>query len=81
MRLGGRNMELNRGDYVKLTEGAAGNVGVVLEIHPKDIASTEVYWWKDGNRWSEYYEPKYLRLVPPNEIPDYAIELRGSLGL
>jgi len=74
-------MELNRGDYVKLTDGAAGDVGVVWEIHPKEIASTEVYWWNGGNRWSKYYEPKNLSLVPPNEVPDHAIELRGSLGL
>jgi hypothetical protein len=75
------NMEFNRGDYVKLTESAAQEVGVVWEIHPTEIASLEVYWWDGGNRWSKYYEPKNLTLVQPTELPDYAIELRGSLGL
>ena len=74
-------MGFNRGDYVKLTEGAAPEVGVVWEIHPTEIASLQVYWWDGGNRWSKYYEPKNVTLVPPSELPDYAIELRGSLGL
>jgi hypothetical protein len=75
------NMGFNRGDYVKLTEGAAQEVGVVWEIHSTDIASLEVYWSEGGSRWSKYYEPKNLTLVQPTEIPDYAIELRGTLGL
>jgi hypothetical protein len=75
------DIELSRGDYVKLTEGAGNEVGVVWEIHPKELASVQVYWWSRGIRCSKYYEPRNLALVPPNEIPDYAIELRGSLGL
>lgn len=74
-------MELNRGDYVKLTSAEAGDVGVVWELNSTNTASIEVYWWDDGNRWSKYYEPQDLRLVPPTEIPDDAIKLRGSLGL
>ena len=74
-------MELNRGDYVKLTSGKAEDVGVVWEIEPAKTASIQVYWWNDGHRWSNYYQPQDLSLVPPREIPDYAIKLRGSLGL
>jgi hypothetical protein len=74
-------MEFNRGDYVKLTEGATREVGVVWEIDPTETASLKVYWWNGGSRWSKYYEPKNLTLVQPTELPDYAIELRGSLGL
>ena len=74
-------MEFNRGDYVKLTEDAAQEIGVVWEIDPTEIASLKVYWSGGGKRWSKYYEPKNLTLVKPTELPDYAIELRGSLGL
>jgi hypothetical protein len=75
-----KQMDFNRGDYVKLTEGPQ-EVGVVWEIYLKEVASLEVYWWNGGNRWSKCYEPKNLTLVQPTELPDYAIELRGSLGL
>jgi hypothetical protein len=75
------NMELNRGDYVNLTKAEAGDVGVVWEINPKNAASVEVYWWNGGDRWSKYYDPQNLSLVPPTELPDYAIKLRDSLGL
>jgi len=51
-------MEFNRGDYVKLTEDAAQEVGVVWEIDPTEIASLKVYWLRGGKRWSKYYEPK-----------------------
>jgi len=74
-------MEFNRGDYVKLTEGEAQEVGVIWEIYPTEIASLEVYWWNGGKRWSKCYEPKNLTLVEPTELPDYAIDLRSSLGL
>jgi hypothetical protein len=74
-------VEFNRGDYVKLTTAVAGDVGVVWEIDPKNNASIRVYWWNDGHRWSRFYEPQDLSLVPPMEIPDYAMTLRGSLGL
>jgi hypothetical protein len=75
------NMELNRGDYVKLMRAEAGHVGVVWEINPTNAASVEVYWWNGGDRWSKYYEPQDLSLVPPMEISDDAIKLRDSLGL
>jgi hypothetical protein len=81
MDLGETNMEINRGDYVKLANAEGGVVGVAWDINPKNSASVEVYWWNDGNRWSKYYEPENLSLVPPTEIPDYAIKLRDSLGI
>jgi hypothetical protein len=74
-------VEFNRGDYVKMTIVGAEDVGVVWEINPENTASTQVYWWNDGHRWSRFYEPQDLSLVPPTEIPDYAMTLRGSLGL
>ena len=74
-------MEINRGDYVKLTGADGNDVGVAWEINPKNAASVEVYWWNGGHRWSRYYEPQNLSLVPPTEIPDYAIKLTDSLGL
>ena len=45
-------MEFNRGDYVKLTEDAAQEIGVVWEIDPTEIASLKVYWLGGGKRWS-----------------------------
>jgi hypothetical protein len=74
-------MEFNRGDYVKLTENPAQEVGVVWEIYLTEIASLEVDWCGGGKRWSKCYEPKNLTLVEPTELPDCAIELRRSLGL
>ena len=74
-------VEFNRGDYVKLTNGVAEDVGVVWKIDPQNNASIRVYWWDDGHRWSRFYEPQELSLVSPTEIPDYAMTLRGSLGL
>jgi hypothetical protein len=81
MNLGETNMEINHGDYVKLANAQGGEVGVAWEIEAAKTASIQVYWWNDGRRWSNYYEPKDLSLVPPMEIPDYAIKLRDSLGL
>jgi hypothetical protein len=40
---------------------------------------TWVYWWGGGKRWSKCCEPKNLTLAEPTELPDDAIELRGSL--
>jgi len=48
-------MEFNRGDYVKLIENPAHEVGVVWDIYPTEIASLEVYWWGGGKRWSKCY--------------------------
>ena len=42
-RIRGTNMEINRGDYVKLTDANGGDVGVAWEINPKNAASVEVY--------------------------------------
>src|ERR1700730_17205555 len=74
-------VQLNRGDYVKLTNVGAADVGVVWEIDAKNNASIQGYWWNDGHRSARYYEPQELSLVSPTEIPDYAMTLRGSLGL
>lgn len=64
-----------------MNAGDVGVVWVVWEIEPAKTASIQVYWWNDGLSWSSYYEPQNLSLVPPTDIPDYAIKLRDSLGL
>src|ERR1700719_4740486 len=38
-------VEFHRGDYVKLTNALAEDVGVVWEIDRKNNASIKVYWW------------------------------------
>ena len=81
MNWGETHMAINHGDYVKLANAEGGDVGVAWEINPQNTASIQVYWWNDGHRWSKYYEPQNLTLVPPTEIPQYAIKLRDSLGL
>ena len=63
-------MAINHGDYVKLANAEGGDVGVAWEINPQNTASIQVYWWNDGHRWSKFYEPQNLTLVPPAEIPD-----------
>lgn len=75
-------MEFNRGDFVKLKKGSAGSVGVVWQRHSKSIASVEVYW-RDGerSRMSDTHEAGNLELVALRDVPEYAIELKKSLGL
>ena len=46
-------MEFNRGDYVKLTENPAQEVGVVWEIYLTESASLELYWCGGGKWWSK----------------------------
>jgi hypothetical protein len=76
------NETFKRGNFVKLKKGSAGSVGVVWEIHSKNIKSILVYWLSsEGRRESNEHEPGNLELVPTNQAPDYAIELKKSLGL
>ena len=51
---------------------------MALELNPKNAASVEVYWWSGDHRWSDPTTLQNLSLVPPTEIPDYAIRLRGQ---
>ncbi|MGB8522194.1 MAG: hypothetical protein WCD43_04445 [Candidatus Acidiferrales bacterium] len=71
-----------RGDFVHLEKGLSGTVGVVWRIYAKNRASVEVYWQgSEESRISQSYEPQDLVLVPSLEVPEYAIELKKSLGL
>jgi hypothetical protein len=71
-----------RGDFVGLRRGVAGSVGVVWDIHPDSLRSVEVYWREsETSRISQAYEPKDLNLVPLSQVPQYAMELKSSLGL
>jgi hypothetical protein len=75
-------MQFKRGDFVKLKKGSAGSVGVVWQVHSKSIASVEVYWREgEKRRLSDTHEPDNLELVALHDVPEYAIELKRSLGL
>ncbi len=76
------NETFKRGDFVKLKRGSAGSVGVVWQIHPESVASVEAYWRSgERSRESHTHEPGDLELVPPHLVPEYAVELKRSLGL
>jgi hypothetical protein len=63
-------------------KGLAGSVGVVWQLHAKSIASIEVYWRTgERQRTSDTQEPANLELVSEAEAPEYAIQLKKSLGL
>ena len=71
---------IKRGDYVKSKQGWAQPIGVVWDIHPRNIASVHVCYPMNGMAQSfRDYEPDELAIVPANEIPDELMKFRGTL--
>jgi hypothetical protein len=55
---------------------------VANPAQPYCFRSVVVYWRaSDMSRVQQDYEPKDLDLVSLHEVPEYAIELKKSLGL
>jgi hypothetical protein len=70
------------GDFVRLKISPTGRVGVVGRLNPDSIASVQVCWHSgSGFSMTEAYKPDDLQLVPPEDVPEYAIALRRSLEL
>ena len=70
------------GDFVHPRKGVAGIVGVVWQIRPDSLSSVEVYIYAGSNcRISQSYEPRDLEHVGTDQVPKYAVELKGRLGL
>jgi hypothetical protein len=70
------------GDFVRLKVSPTGRVGVVSRVDPDSIASVQVYWHTGpGFRMTDVHEPRYLELVPSQDVPEYAVELKRSLEL
>lgn len=74
-----RSPSIKRGDYVKSKQGSAEPIGVVWDIHPKNIASVEVYYPVNGKGLPREYEPKELVVVPANEVPEDLVKFKGTM--
>jgi hypothetical protein len=70
------------GDFVRLRDSPIDRVGVVSHIDPDRIASVQVYWHRSAQtRLSDVHQPQDLQLVPPKDVPEYAVALKSSLEL
>jgi hypothetical protein len=70
------------GDFVRLKISPTGRVGVVGYLNPDSIASVQVCWHSgSGFSMTEAYQPNDLQLVPPEDVPEYAVALKMSLEL
>ena len=68
------------GDFVRLKTSPTGRVGVVSRVDPESTASVQVYWRRDSVlSVTDAYEPCNLRLVPSEDVPQYAVTLKRSL--
>ncbi|MGA3294487.1 MAG: hypothetical protein ABSE45_10955 [Candidatus Acidiferrales bacterium] len=71
---------IKRGDYVKSKQGRAQPIGVVWDIHPKNIASVEVYFPVYGQtRLPREYEPGELVVVPANEVSPDLVKFKDTM--
>jgi hypothetical protein len=71
---------IKRGDYVKSRRGAAEPIGVVWDIHPKNVASVEVYYPVRGKTGvPKEYEPKDLEVVSAREVPEDLVKFKGTM--
>jgi hypothetical protein len=75
-----RSCLIRRGDYVRSKWGLAEPIGVVWDIHPKNIASVEVYHPVNGKtRMPREYKPEDLVVVPAHEVPEHVVRFRATL--
>lgn len=71
---------IRRGDYVRSKLGLAEPIGVVWDVHPKNIASIEVYHPVNGKtRMPREYKPEDLVVVPANEVPEALVRFRATM--
>ena len=71
---------IRRGDYVRPKQGAAETIGVVWDVHPKNIASVEVYYPVNGKtRMPKEYEPEELVVVPANEVSESLVKFKATM--
>jgi len=71
---------IKRGDYVKSRQSSDEPIGVVWDIHPRNIASVEVYYPVDGKtRLPREYEPGELIVVPATEVPEGLVKFKGTM--
>lgn len=71
-----------RGDFIRSKKGLSRKVGVVGRINSNSAASVVVHWRESATGVIQlFYEPKDLELVPSEEIPEDAIELKKILGI
>ena len=70
------------GDFVRLRISPTGRVGVLSRVDPEGTASVRVYWHRGlGLSMTDAYKPDDLRLVPSEDVPEYAVALKRSLEL
>jgi len=75
-----RSLSIKQGDYVRSKHGAAEPIGVVWDIHPRNIASVEVYYPVNGKtRMPREYEPQELVVVPAREVPEELVRFKGTM--
>jgi hypothetical protein len=76
----GKMLAIKRGDYVQSKKGGAEPIGVVWDIHPKNVASVEVYYPVQGKtRMPREYEPHELVVVPASEVPEDLVKFKGTM--
>lgn len=72
---------IKRGDYVKLKHGSAQPVGVVWDIHSKNVASIEVYYPVRGKTGvPTEHEPDELVVVPATEVSEHLAKFKESMN-
>ena len=68
------------GDFVRLRASPTGRVGVVSRVDHENTARVQVCWRRDSGRsMTDVYKPDDLRLVPSEDVPEYAVTLKRSL--
>jgi hypothetical protein len=71
---------IRKGDYVKARNGTAQGIGVVWDIHPKNLASVEVYYPVRGKTGQpKEYEPKDLEVVPAREVSEDLVKFKATM--
>lgn len=71
---------IERGDFVREKHGQAWAIGVVWDIHPKNVTSIEVYYPVRGKtRTPKEYKPEDLSVVPVNEVSEDLLRFKKSM--
>ena len=69
------------GDYVRVNNGLASEpIGVVWDIHPKNVALVEVYYPVNGKTgMPKEYEPEALVVVPAKDVPEALVKFKATM--
>ena len=63
-----------------MKQSSAEPIGVVWDVHPKNLASIEVYYPVYGKtRMPKEYEPAELVVVPVNEVSEYLVKFKETM--